>query len=61
MQAQMNTSRLNMMDVLFQDFDGHSIYGVELVLDELGERTKTTAMKKNNDDVDWFGLWDLCI
>ena len=62
MQRQVNKVHTNdFMDSLEKEFDGHGIYGVEFILDELN-RQKTTEVKNQlNDGIDWFGLSDLSI
>ena len=61
MQTQVNSSRSDIWETLFQEFEGHSIYGLEFILDELYEKTRHDPAKKDADTIDWFGLWDLSI
>lgn len=42
-------------DALFQEFDGHNIYGLEYILDDL---VSTSAENTSGKPViDWFGLY----
>lgn len=61
MQAQMNTIRANLMETLMQEFNGHSVYGLELILDELYDKMRHESAKKGRDKVDWFGFSDLSL
>jgi hypothetical protein len=61
MQAKVNNNHANILETLFQEFEGHSIYGLELILDELYDKSRHESAKKDADPVDWFGLSDLSI
>ncbi|MGR9044669.1 MAG: hypothetical protein ACU83N_05195 [Gammaproteobacteria bacterium] len=61
MKAQFNNRRKNIVDRVFYEFNGHSIYGLEFIMDELYENIRHEVVKKDTDNVDWFGLSDLSI
>lgn len=56
-----NNNRPDILNTLAQAFNGDSIYGVEFILEDLLENNKSDLFKQDVDNVDWFGLSDLCI
>jgi len=42
-------------DALYQEFDGHNIYGLEYILDDLVATSAESSAGKSA--IDWFGLY----
>lgn len=62
MKTQINSKNPNILETLFQEFNGNNIYGLEFILDELVEKKGITQSEKNDSaSIDWFGLSDLSI
>jgi len=61
MQTQTNNNHPNIVETTLSEFNGHSIYGLEFILDDFYNKTKDTSSKKDTSNIDWFGLSDLSI
>jgi len=61
MQTQTSNNCPNIVETTLSEFNGHSIYGLEFILDDFYKKTKDTPEKKDPDNIDWFGLSDLSI
>lgn len=45
------------LDILCQEFDGESFYGLEYVLEEFFQSTMVKPSVPARHSVDWFGLY----
>jgi len=61
MQTHTNYNQSNIVEATLSEFNGHNIYGLELILDDFYKKPTETAEIKDTSKVDWFGLSDLSI
>ncbi|MCF6250325.1 MAG: hypothetical protein L3J75_03510 [Methylococcaceae bacterium] len=59
MQSQTSNNCPNIVETTLSEFNGHSIYGLELILDDFYKKNQDTTKKNAPDNIDWFGLSDL--
>lgn len=48
----------NDLDILCQEFDGQSFYGLEYILEEFFQSTTVKPSVPASHYIDWFGLYD---
>ena len=59
MLVEIDTTHSNILDAVFREFNGHPVYGIEFILDELSDQKEVDAPLKNDlASTDWFGLTD---
>lgn len=51
------SSTKNPFDILSQDFDGGSFYGLEYILDDFFQGNTVKNALFDNPSADWFGLY----
>jgi hypothetical protein len=51
----------NIVETTLSEFNGHSIYGLEFILEDFYKKNQDTLEKRNPENIDWFGLSDLSI
>jgi hypothetical protein len=51
----------NIVETTLSEFNGHSIYGLEFILEDFYKKKQDTLEKRNPENIDWFGLSDLSI
>lgn len=61
MQTQTNNNRPNIIETTLSEFNGHSIYGLEFILEDFYKKNQDTLEKRDPENIDWFGLSDLSI
>ena len=55
--GEIDTPSSNILDTVFREFNGHPVYGIEFILDELSDQKEVDAPLKNDlASTDWFGL-----
>lgn len=60
MNTQIDHNSPDMLEILFEEFNGNNVYGLEYILDEFDD-IKEGTINNNTGSTDWFGFSDLCI
>lgn len=46
------------LDILCQEFDGKSFYGLEYIVEDFFHKNLKTPVLTESSPIDWFGLYD---